>query len=514
MNIKNKAKVFAFCSLITVISHADDSSTSPHIDNRNDIENPEMETDTGKPSAVAKLQSLKNLSDKQNIQAPFVQELDNQYKVRSLFVETQDLPIIDIQLTFNAGSARDQSISRDLAGLANMTARLLPEGTEKYTATQIATTFQRLGARFSVNAYRDMFVIKLRVLSDPEKLEPALNLLLEIINHATFNSTGLNMIWNNTKVGQKQILENPTSMMNIAFYRALYGEHPYAEPITGTQASIRKITTDDLKNFKNTFLVAQNMNIAITGKLNSKQATDISNKIAGSLPQGNKALSLPIVQEKTDFDIHFIPYQSTQAAVMMGQLAISKDDPDKVALDIANQMFGGANFNSMLMQELRVKRGYTYGAYSSLTALQSPGIFSFNYSTEQNQLLESIPVAYRALMNFVKQPINRKQLEETKAGMLRAFPMNYSSNSSINSQISSIGFYGLPANYLTQYQQQLQSTTAKQVQDAIKRHLHADRLTLVIVSKELDPAALKQQLLDEYNNTNHSSAKPTSAGNH
>ncbi|WP_312969582.1 M16 family metallopeptidase [Acinetobacter gerneri] len=496
--------IFALLLSLSTTIYADNVVEADTRDAEHAVDQPlEIDNDPNQISAIAKLQSLKNLSHKSTFQAPFVQDLANQFKVRTLFVENQDLPMVDIQLTFNAGSARDQEISKQLPGLANMTAKLLAEGTEKYTATQIATIFQRLGAKFSVNAYRDMFVVKLRVMSDPDKLEPALALMLDVIKNSTLNSSGLNMVWNNTKVGQKQVQENPTSLMSFQFYRTIYANHPYAEPISGTQASIRKITVENLQQFKQRFLVAQNMNIAITGKLSAKQALDISERIAGNLPQGSKALPIKEPNAKTGFDIEHITFDSSQASVMMGQLSITKNDPDKVALDLANQMFGGANFNSKLMQELRVKRGLTYGAYSNLTALQASGIFSLSYSTQQNQLMDSIQIAYQTLLNFVQKPIDKKQLEETKEGMLRAFPMNYSSNANTNSQISSIGFYGLNANYLLQYQKQLQALTPEQVQNAIRRHIRPDQMSFVIVSKDLD----QEELLQLLNNTYHEFSK-------
>lgn len=153
--------------------------------------------------ANSTLQSLKNLDKHQQYQAPFVQDLSNNQKVRTLFVSATDLPIVDIQLTFNAGSSQDEALGKGLYGMANMAAKLITEGTDQYTAKEIASTFEGLGAQFSVTAYRDMFVVRLRVLSDPEKLNPAINTMLHVLNHAQFNPSGLNLVLNNTKVGQK-----------------------------------------------------------------------------------------------------------------------------------------------------------------------------------------------------------------------------------------------------------------------------------------------------------------------
>lgn len=461
---------------------------------------PDLNDNPSQLQAIPLLQSLKNINQKQAFQAPFIHDLNNHYKVRTLFVETRDLPMVDIQLTFNAGSARDQEIAKGLFGLSSTAAKLMREGTDKYTAAQVASVFDATGAQFSVQAYRDMFVVRLRTLSDPKKMEPALGMMMEVLKNATFKPSSIQLALSNTQVGQKQLQENPSKLMDIRFYRALYGQHPYAEPITGTIGSTKKITADLLKKFRDQFLVAQNMNIAITGKLSPKQALELSERIAGNLPQGQKAVALAEPEEKSGFDIVHLPYNSSQAHVTFGHLGPNRFTKDRLALEVANRMFGGSGFNAVLMQELRVKRGYTYGAYSTFSFSQAPGIFSFHYSTRQDQLLDSIQVAHQAFINFVNQPIDTKRLEETKAGMLRAFPNNYSSNATINAQLGTMGFYAEQADYLSRYPERLAKITAADVQNAVRKHLHPERLTLVVVSQELDKEALKlrleQNLLD------------------
>lgn len=461
---------------------------------------PDLNDNPSQLQAIPLLQSLKNINQKQAFQAPFIHDLNNHYKVRTLFVETRDLPMVDIQLTFNAGSARDQEIAKGLFGLSSTAAKLMHEGTNKYTAAQVASVFDATGAQFSVQAYRDMFVVRLRTLSDPKKMEPALAMMMEVLKNATFKPSSIQLALSNTQVGQKQLQENPSKLMDIRFYRALYGQHPYAEPITGTIGSTKKITADLLKKFRDQFLVAQNMNIAITGKLSPKQALELSERIAGNLPQGQKAVALAEPEEKSGFDIVHLPYNSSQAHVTFGHLGPNRFTKDRLALEVANRMFGGSGFNAVLMQELRVKRGYTYGAYSTFSFSQAPGIFSFRYSTRQDQLLDSIQVAHQAFINFVNQPIDTKRLEETKAGMLRAFPNNYSSNATINAQLGTMGFYAEQADYLSRYPERLAKITAADVQNAVRKHLHPERLTLVVVSQELDKEALKlrleQNLLD------------------
>lgn len=444
-------------------------------------------------TSPAILSSLKNLNESHG-QAPKVHELKNKHQVRSLFVQSNQLPMLNIQLSFNAGSARDQSTSSQHFGLANMVARLLSEGTSTLSAAQIAEQLSQSGAQLTVQSHRDMFVIRLRTLSEEKALQTALKTVLSLVQDAQFETSHLNRLVDNTALGQKQLKEKPSSLMDIRFYRTLYAQHPYAHPITGYQSSLTKITQQNLIDFRNQFLVRENLNIAITGQLTPKQALAISNQISQAIPSGQTAAQLPIPKAKQGFDIQHIAYDSTQSHILMGHLGLTRDHPDQLALEVANIILGGSGFNSLLTKELRIKRGYTYSVNSALTFPQSRGVFKISYSTQQAQLMQSIDIAHKTLVNFVKNPIDPDILEETKAGLLRTYPNRYSSNAAINSQIGAIGFNQKSADELSEYPQRLKALTATDIQNAVRRHIHPQHLSLVIVSKTLDKAALKKML--------------------
>ncbi|SEM23798.1 M16 family metallopeptidase [Acinetobacter sp. DSM 11652] len=454
-----------------------------------------IEEDPSGLSSIKNLLSLKEIKkNSHNYQAPFVQELKNSLNVRTLFVETNDLPMVDIQITFNAGSARDEVIGKGLYGISNMAARLMLEGTDQLSAKQITTTFEGLGAKYSFNAFRDMFVVRLRVLNDPEKFDPALNLLLHLIKHATFKQSGINLALSNTHIGQKQLQENPSRLMSIQLYRMLYGDHPYAQPTAGTVGSLKKITPELLKEFRDRLLVAQNSNIAITGQLTQDQAQQISELISINLPQGQKQPNLPTPVSESGFKISVLKRESLQAHALMGHLSLERAHPDRAALEVANRMFGGGSFNSILSKELRVKRGLTYSASSTLTTPQVPGVFSFGYATQQDQLLESLKLAHQVFIDFKKQPITDSLLKENKESILRSFPMTLNSNANINAQIASIGFYGLNSNYLNEYQEQIRKLTRQDIQNAIQKHLHPDQITIIAVSDRVTAKEIEEIL--------------------
>ena len=444
-------------------------------------------------SSIPLLQSLQGVNTQQSYSIPYIQELDHSKSIRSLFIQSHALPMVDLQLTFNAGSARDQEIAPGLAGLATMAAKLLSEGTPRYSANEIANQFEDLGAQMSVQSQRDMFMIRLRALSDPKKLSEAVDLMIHVINGAEFKAKNIENSNKNTQIGQKQLQENPSKQMGVRLYRAIYGQHPYAEPVTGTIASNKKITPEYLKQFRQQFLVVQNMNIAITGDLTEKQAQQLVKTLSNKLPQGHKAKALPEPEAKQGLNIIHMPSNANQASVLMGHLALNRDHPDRLALELANRMLGNSSFNSLLMQELRVKRGLTYSANSGFSFSQARGVFSLNYATRQDQLEQSLQVAHQTLVNFVQQPIDAQILAETKKGMLLALPNSFSSNSAMNGLLGSMGFYNMPRDYLETYAAQLAAIQLHDVQRAVREHIQPENLTVIVASQQLDIAKLKTQ---------------------
>ncbi len=412
---------------------------------------------------------------------PAVQDWTDRHGLRTLFVQANELPMVDIRLTFDAGSARDAAIGPGLSGLASLTASMLDEGTSTQTTDQIAAQFEALGAQYSAHAYRDMFTVELRVLSDAAVLQPAVEQLLALLADAQFPDDSLARLRASTAIGQQQREESPAAMANIRFWRELYGQHPYAEPSTGTQASLLRITRSDLMAFKKRFLVRGNASLAITGQLTPAQARALAAQIATRLPEGPAAPALPTPAPLTHARTVRVPFASTQSQVVMGHIGINRKTPDLPALLVGNEMLGGGDFNALLMRELRKKNGLTYGAYSSFVPMRVNGPFSVSFSTRSDQTDAAIALAQQTIAQLLQQGVDEQQVAEVRAGMVNSYPASLSSNENINAMLGMMGFYGLPASYLADYPRQLQQVTAAQVRQALLRHVQPDRLLTVVV---------------------------------
>jgi zinc protease len=451
-------------------------------------------------TALKKLDSLKNPASVSQLRTPTVHEFKTRSGTRVLFVDAPELPIVDIKLVFDAGSARDSELKQGQYGLASLTSQLLAEGTSTQTTDQISANFERLGAQFGAAAYRDMFTVNLRTLSDSNLLNPAVDQLLSILKDAQIPQVSYDRIMQQDRLGLAAQKESPATMANIRFWQALYGIHPYAQPTTGTLSSIELIKPADIRRFKDTYLVAHNLNIAITGQLSLAQAQALAERITQSLPQGQHARALPKPEAMTARTV-YVPFDSTQTHVLIGEVSVTRDNPDLPALTVGNDVFGGGDFSAILMQELRVKRGLTYGAYSGFSPMRSNGPFILSYSTRSDQTDTSLNVTQQALRDYIKKGVPLDKLNEAKTGILNSYPLSLSSNSNIASFLASMGFYGLPKTYLADYPQQIEAVTPQSAHDAFVRYVHPDAMLTLVLGKQ------KPKANDDVNNDSSTEPK-------
>ena len=398
---------------------------------------------------------------------------------KTLFVQADELPMVDVRVLFNAGSARDG----DKFGLASLVSRMLDEGTTTRTTDQISTSFENIGASFSASAYRDMFVLDLRVLSQEDYLPTAVEVFTDVMARPSFPEVAFKRIFEGAQVGQQQRQQSPSAQASILFYQHLYGEHPYAHPSHGTPDTLKKITIDDLKQFHQQYFVANNATIAIVGNINAVRAQQISEQISQALATGQAAPALTKVTPLAKALHKHLAFPSQQTHITIGQATLRRDNPDYEALYVGNEIFGGGGFGSILMKELREKRGLTYGVYSSFAPMQAEGPFIINLSTRNEQAQEALTLIRSHLKEFLKTGITEQQLQAAKDNILGSFPLSTSSNSSILAYLGSMGFYNLPLDYLDSFNQRINNVTTEQVKTAFRKHLNPDKMLTVTVGQ-------------------------------
>ncbi|WP_252273562.1 M16 family metallopeptidase [Pseudomonas subflava] len=441
---------------------------------------------TEAPAPSKQLESLATLEGK----APSKRTLDIQQwrtaeGARVLFVEARQLPMFDLRLTFAAGSSRDDGVP----GLATLTNAMLNEGVAGKDVTAIAEGFEGLGAEFGNGAYRDMAIASLRSLSAAEQRVPALKLFEQVIGQPTFPEDSLARIKNQLLVGFEYQKQNPGKLAGLKLFERLYGKHPYAHPSEGTEQSIPGISTDQLRAFHAKAYAAGNAVIALVGDLSRTEAEALAAEVSAALPKG-PALP-PVAQpEEPDPGRSHIDFPSNQTHLMLAELGVDRRDPDHVALTLGNQILGGGGFGTRLMEEVREKRGLTYGVYSGFSPMQARGPFMINLQTRADQSEGTLELVQGILRDYLASGPTQQELDDAKREMVGSFPLTTASNADIVGQLGAMGFYDLPLTYLDDFMSEAQALTVEQVKTAMAKHLNADKLVIVTAGPTVEQKPL------------------------
>ena len=447
--------------------------------------------DTSAP--IAALSKLTSLDDDKplTVTIPTIQQFKTKAGVPVRFVQTTALPIVDIDLRFNAGSARDGSISNTGFGIANMTATMLTQGSKRLDENEFTRAVETLGINLNSSAYKDMFIVSLRSLSDDKHLLPAVDLMTQMLSEPAFDDSILARNKARLLVGLQQQKQDPNSLASIAFSEALYGEHPYAHPSAGTLESVPTIEKQQLIDFKNRYLVAANASVAITGNLTLEQAKKLAEDITSELPKGQPATELPEPKPLSQAKHIHIPFPSTQTTVLMGQLGDKRaTDPQsqqkQTNFAVGNEVLAGGDFNARLMTEIRQNLGYTYGISGSMNPMLARGPYQIGFSTRNDKARAAIDASLAVINDTLEKGITSTEMRLTTDNLKNSFPMGFASNVGINGLLGMMNFYQLPNSYLTDYVKRVDQVKLSEVNQTMRDTLKPDDFLIVTVGQE-DP---------------------------
>ncbi len=403
---------------------------------------------------------------------------DNQARV--YYVHAPELPMVDISVVFNAGAARDG----DKPGLARMTSAMLDEGAAGLDADEIASAFASVGAKYGASSERDMAVFSLRTLTEEQAFAQALDTYTRVLASPEFPSASFQRIQQNLLTGLQAENQSPQAIATRTFYENLYGEHPYSVMPDGDIDSVKQLSPAELKAFYQQYYVSSNAVVVIVGAVDKKQAISIAEKVTQGLEKGSPVASLPAVISLSEAELIKKTFPSTQTTIVMGQPGISRDDPDYFPLYVGNHILGGSGLVSQLSDELREKRGLTYGVYSYFRPMQQLGPYQFSLQTRNDKAGEALQVMRDTLATFIENGPTEDELIAAKKNITGGFALRVDSNSKIANYLSMIGFYDLPLDYLDSFNDKVNAVTVADIKDAFKRRVNADKMLTVLVGGE------------------------------
>jgi len=409
--------------------------------------------------------------------APQIEQWHTESLVRTLFVAAPELPMLDIAVTFDAGSGRDAG----RAGLSQLTHSLLNAGSGELDADAVAEKFEDVGAQFAASVNLDRSSVSLRSLTDEVLFEQALSTYIDVLARPSFPEKDFLRMKNQALTAIRDEQQRPGSIARKAFYQALYGDHPYAQPVSGTEHSVEAIRLEDVREFHRQYLVAENAVIAIVGGIDSGTARQIAERISSALLRGTRPEAIEAPGYRLPAQDLYIPYPSQQAHVYLGQLGIARGDPDYFTLYTGNHILGGGGFTSRLVKEVRVELGLSYVVYSYFFPLRTSGPFLLGLQTRTDQAQQAAEVSLQTVEEFIRDGPGEEELELAQRSIIGGFPLRIDSNRDNLGYLSLIAYYDLPLDYLGTFTERIAAVTRADIREAFGRHLHGNRMVKVIV---------------------------------
>lgn len=409
-------------------------------------------------------------------QALEIQSWKTEQGARVMFVRAPQLPMVNISVLFDAGSARDG----EQPGKARLLNELLLEGAGERDADALARALESRGIEISTRVSRDMAWIDMRSLSDKAILTVALDTLADVIAKPRLDEDAIARVKERTLAELRLSHQSAEDVADQMLMQALYAKHPYAHDPLGDQQSLAGLDAAQLRSFHEQYYTAANAVIALVGNVDRAQAELLVGRLLQGLPVGTKAAPLP-QPDRPKPGIQRKKFPASQTHINIGMLGISRNDPDYFPLLVGNHILGGSGLTSIMGEEVRNKRGLSYGVYSSFSPLRVQGPWILSAQTKNDQAKSTRQLMVALYRDFIDEGPSLKQLAAAKKHLVGGFPLKLSSNQKILQRIALIGFYDLPLDWLDTWSDKVEQVTASQIRRGFRRRMPVKNLVTLMV---------------------------------
>ncbi len=403
--------------------------------------------------------------------------------LRVIVIERPGTPLVTAQVVIKNGGEVDPP---ELAGLGNMTADLITKGTERRSATQIAESIEALGGAIYSSARWDSTRLGIDVMSS--KVDPAIDILADVVRRPIFKDEEIERLKQQTLDDLTVELGDPGSIARYVASRVIFGDAPYGQPLGGTPESIARISRDDFLKYQHRWYRPDNAILVVGGDIKARQAFALAQKYFGDWQKPAESLPVlsppkpPVSNEPRVVVID--KSDAGQAAVLVARSGIERSSPDYFGGVVANSVLNG--YSCRLNQEIRIKRGLSYGAGSQLDTRRNVGPFVASAQTKNTSAALVAELLLGEVGRLATAPVVEVELTPRKAVVVGNFARNLETAAGLVSQVATLAVYGLSFNEINQYIGNVQRITAADVQRFAGSRLDAKTTSVVIVGNASD----------------------------
>jgi zinc protease len=396
-----------------------------------------------------------------------------------LLVEKHELPLISIEVGLRSGSVADP---QGKEGVSSLTASLLRKGTTTRTSEQVSSDLDFIGMQFDTQVDEDAARVSVDFLK--KDTDAALALLGDVLLHPTFPESEVKK-----KIAQEQdsirsAKDEPREVIQFYFMKFLYGEHPYGRPSSGDERSLANISRDDIVAFYRSHYAPGNTILAVAGDFDpSAMQSKIAQTFGGWSGKASHAPPVPVTKPVTGKRVLLVDKpDATQTYFMIGNVGISSTNADRGYVDVVNTLFGG-RFTSLFNTELRIKSGYSYGAFSYFSELRAPGPFVMSTFTKNATTEPAIDKSLEVLGRLHQQGFTPDEIASSKTYINGSLPPRYETTPQLAHTLTMLELYGITRDEFNQNLAQQQNTSAADARRVINTYFPSQDYVMVLVGK-------------------------------
>jgi zinc protease len=397
--------------------------------------------------------------------------------IEAWLVEDHKNPIITLTALFKGGEAGDPA---GKAGRANLASGLLDEGAGPHDSQAFRTLLEDDAIRLSFSAGRDDFAATLSTLT--ENADKAFELLRLSLTEPRFDAEPLQRIRAQIVANLAAKRQRPGTIAGRVWWRAMFPAHPYGMPGEGTPESLSALGADDLRAFVAETLTRDRLVLAVVGDITAAALAPMLDRVFGALPARS---TVPVVADaapQSAGDTFVVERDVPQSVVVFGHAGIGRDDPDWYAASILMEIMSGG-FGSRLTEEIREKRGLTYGVSASLYPLDHAALVIGSVSTRNAKVAESIGLVREIWAQMAEDGPTEAEAADAKTYINGSFPLRFTNSGSIARILAGIQREGLGIDYLDRRAGLIDAVTMDDLKRVAKRIFRADALTFAIVGR-------------------------------
>ncbi|MDR3528230.1 MAG: pitrilysin family protein, partial [Rhizomicrobium sp.] len=362
-------------------------------------------------------------------------------------------------------------------GMAALAAYLLDEGAGDMNADAFQSALAARGIRLEVSPARDTVTVSLMTLSANAK--EAFRLLGLAVTKPRFDPEAVTRVRLQMMQSFDVSREDPNAVAERGFYSLYFGPYTYGRPVQGEPRSLAAISANDLKAFAKSHWVQGGLKIAVAGDISAAALAPLLKSSFGALAETTPALPPPPLRVGAA-GLHILPLEVPQPAIFFGQPGMLRRDRDYLAGVIANYILGGAGSGSRLTHEIREQRGLTYDVSTDLVPYNRAGLLLGTVSTRRDAVRQTITLLKETMRKFASEGPTEQEMAEAKDYLNGSFPLAFTSNADIASQLNSFQQLGLPLDYLDRRADLIAAVSREDVRRVARRLFDPEKLTIVV----------------------------------